>query len=96
MAEENRAVYPSLYETMVLLKDGSSILLRPTRKDDTERWLAFIGRLSPNNKYLPFQHTAKEMNLDDAVRFCTIDYHNTFAFVANVLREPNHNPWSQR
>ena len=96
MVEENRAMYPSLYETMVLLKDGSSILLRPTREDDAERWLAFIGRLSPHNKYLHFQHTGKEMNLDDAVRFCTIDYHNTCAFIANVLREPNHNPWRQR
>ena len=64
-------------------------MLRPIRADDARSWLGFIGRLSPHNKYLHFQHTAKEMNLDDAVRFCTVDYHDTFAFVAEVLREPN-------
>jgi acetyl coenzyme A synthetase (ADP forming)-like protein len=81
--------YPSQHETEVLLKDGSRMLLRPIRADDARSWLSFISRLSPHNKYLHFQHTAKEMNLDDAVRFCTVDYHDTFAFVAEVLREPN-------
>lgn len=81
--------YPSEYETQVLLKDGSSILLRPIRIDDAKSWLGFISRLGPYNKYLHFQHTAKEMILDDAVRFCTVDYHDTFAFVAEVLREPD-------
>jgi len=90
MAKENKAVYPSQYETEVTLRDGSRILLRPIRADDASAWLAFISRLSPNNKYLHFQHTAKEMNLDDAVRFCTIDYRDTFAFVADVLRGQNH------
>jgi acetyl coenzyme A synthetase (ADP forming)-like protein len=86
---QNETGYPSQYETEVLLKDGSRILLRPIRAGDARSWLSFIGRLSPHNKYLHFQHTAKEMNLDDAVRFATVDYHNTFAFVAEVLREPN-------
>ena len=93
MARENKtgskAVYPSQYETTVLLKDGSSILLRPIREDDAERWLAFVGRLSPHTKYLRFHHMPKEMGLDDAIRFCTVDYDNTFALVAEVLREPN-------
>jgi acetyl coenzyme A synthetase (ADP forming)-like protein len=86
--EQNSRPYPSRYEREVTLKDGSRILLRPIRSDDASGWLSFIGRLSPGNKYLHFQHTAKEMNLDDAVRFCTVDYDNTFAFVAEVLREP--------
>jgi len=93
MARESKtgtkAVYPSQYETKVLLKDGSSMLLRPIRQDDAERWLAFIGRLSPHTKYLRFEHMPKEMGLDDAIRFCTVDYDNTFALVAEVLREPN-------
>jgi acetyl coenzyme A synthetase (ADP forming)-like protein len=86
--KNSEITYPSQYETEVLLKDGSSILLRPIRADDARNWLSFIGRLSPDNKYLRFLHTSKEMNLDDAVRFCTVDYHNRFAFVAEALREP--------
>jgi acetyl coenzyme A synthetase (ADP forming)-like protein len=92
MARQNKnsePTYPSQYETEVLLKDGSSILLRPIKVDDARNWLGFIGRLSPDNKYLRFLHTSKEMNLDDAVRFCTVDYHNRFAFIAEALREPN-------
>jgi len=87
--EEIEAVYPSQYETAVLLKDGSSMFLRPIRGNDAARWLAFIGRLSPHAKYLRFHHMPKEMGLDDAVRFCTVDYDNTFALVAEVLRETN-------
>jgi acetyl coenzyme A synthetase (ADP forming)-like protein len=86
---QNGTAYPAQYETEVLLKDGSRMRLRPIRADDAQSWLSFIGRLSPRNKYLHFQHTAKEMNLDDAVRFATVDYHDTFAFIAEVLREPN-------
>ncbi|MDO8567201.1 MAG: hypothetical protein Q7R57_00630, partial [Dehalococcoidales bacterium] len=78
MARENKrgskAVYPSQYETTVLLKDGSSMLLRPIRGDDAARWLAFAGRLSSHTEYLRFHHMPKEMGLDDATRFCTVDY----------------------
>lgn len=81
--------YPSQHETQVLLKDGSTILLRPIRVDDARSWLGFVSRLSLENKYLRFLHTSKEMNLDDAIRFCTVDYHDRFAFIAEALREPN-------
>ena len=82
------AAYPSQYETEVLLKDGSTLKLRPIRKDDTERWLAFISKLGPHTQYLRFHHhVTRAFTLDDAIRFCSVDYQNTFAFVAEVLRE---------
>jgi acetyl coenzyme A synthetase (ADP forming)-like protein len=90
MARQNkhsRTTYPSQYETEVLLKDGSSILLRPIRVDDVKSWVEFVGRLSARTKYLRFHHVPKEMGLEDAARFCTVDYRDTFAFVAEVLRE---------
>ena len=87
MVREVDAVYPAEYETGVLLKDGSRVMLRPIRREDTERWLAFASRLGPRTRYLRFHHAPREMGLEDAVRFCTVDYTNTFAFVAEVLRE---------
>lgn len=78
------AAYPSQYETEVLLKDGSRMLLRPIRQDDTERWLAFYQRQSEQTKYLRFQRDPGEMGLEDARRFCTVDYKNTFALVGEV------------
>jgi acetyl coenzyme A synthetase (ADP forming)-like protein len=85
--KSGETAYPAQYETEVLLKDGSSILLRPIRVDDTKSWVEFVGRLSDSAKYLRFHHMPKEMGLEDAARFCTVDYHDTFAFVAEVRRE---------
>jgi len=87
MSNEMKAAYPSQYETDVLLKDGSRILLRPIKRSDTERWLGFVRRLSRRTKYLCFHHVPKEMGQEDAIRFCTVDYVNTFAFVAEVMKE---------
>jgi len=81
------AVYPSQYETDVLLKDGSRILLRPIKIEDTERWLTFVNGLSPHTRYLRFHGTMPKMGLEEAIRFCTVDYTNTFAFVAEVVKE---------
>ncbi len=75
--------YPSHYETEVLLKDGSRITLRPIKIDDIEGWLAFISRISRQTKYLRF-HSLPKLGRDDAIRFCTVDYSDAFAFVAEV------------
>jgi acetyl coenzyme A synthetase (ADP forming)-like protein len=87
MVTEVKTAYPSQYENEVLLRDGSRILLRPIRTDDTERWIVFYSRLSTRTKYLRFQHSPKELGLEDATRFCTVDYTNTFALVAEVMKQ---------
>lgn len=84
------AIYPSRYETEVLLKDGSSISLRPIRANDAASWLRLIRRINPDNYFPRFRNISKDMedmDISDGVRFCTVDYHNSFAFVAEVLRE---------
>jgi acetyl coenzyme A synthetase (ADP forming)-like protein len=83
MAQGVHTGYPSHHETEVLLKDGSRMLLRPIRRNDTEAWLAFLSGISPRTKYLRF-HSLPKLTMEDAVRFCTVDYTNTFAFVAEV------------
>jgi acetyl coenzyme A synthetase (ADP forming)-like protein len=86
MMDQAGTTYPSNYETDYRLKDGSVVLLRPARVEDAERWLSFVQRLSMRTKYLRFQYVAKEFGLDDAIRFCTVDYHDNFAFVAETAR----------
>ena len=86
MSIESVTTYPKKYETEVLLRDGSRIRLRPLKREDTKDWLAFINKLSPHSRYLSFHYFAKEMTEEDAARFCTIDYQNTFALVAKVLK----------
>jgi acetyl coenzyme A synthetase (ADP forming)-like protein len=85
MASQGEATYPAQYETEVLLKDGSRIFLRPIKRADVERWLDFISRLSQRTLYLRF-HYVPRLGREDAVRFCSVDYNNAFAFVAEVLK----------
>ena len=74
------------YRTDAVLKDGSRILLRPITKQDAEKWLNFISRLDSYTKYLRFHHVPK-MTIDDAAKYCTVDYHNSFALVAEAMRK---------
>ncbi|MBW1803769.1 MAG: GNAT family N-acetyltransferase, partial [Deltaproteobacteria bacterium] len=54
------------------------------RRGDIEPWLSFVSKLSKRTKYLRF-HSLPKLGPEDAIRFCTVDYMNTFAFVAEVL-----------
>lgn len=72
------------YETAVILKDGSTLHLRPIRLDDQERLLGLFYRLSPHTVYLRFHHVMTQMPADEVRRFCTVDYDNTFALVATL------------
>jgi acetyl coenzyme A synthetase (ADP forming)-like protein len=78
--------YPEQYETEAVLKDGSNILLRPIKKEDAQLWLDFVGRLSPHTKYLHFQHVPN-LTAEDAARACSVDYDNTFAIVAESIKD---------
>ncbi|MDD4858745.1 MAG: GNAT family N-acetyltransferase [Dehalococcoidales bacterium] len=86
MPAEVEAKYPAHYEAEVLLKSGQKIMFRPIHREDTERWLAFINRLSDHTKYLRFHYIPKEFSQEDAQRYCTVDYFNTFAFVAEIRK----------
>ena len=74
----------SKYTHEVILKDGSKILVRPILQSDVPLWLALLSRLSPRSKYFRFHNIPKEMTEEDAVRYCTVDYQETYAFVAEV------------
>ncbi len=84
MATQNHVAYPSKYETRIVLKDGSSSLLRPIKEDDVDNWLAFYNSLSDRTKYLRL-HGPTKLAREDAVRYCTVNYTDTFAFVAEAI-----------
>lgn len=67
-----------------LLRDGYRVLLRPIEKTDVPLWLAFFSRLSVQTKYFRFHNVPKEMNEEDALRYCSVDYNNSFAYVAEI------------
>jgi len=69
------------YSTSVALKDGSSLHLRPIQQSDEERLISLFGRLSKQTIYLRFHHVLTRMSREEARRFCTVDYNDTFALV---------------
>ena len=66
----------------VILKDGSSILFRPIRKDDEERLIDFVSRLSANSVYLRFHRAMDRLSREQARQLCNIDYEKAFALAA--------------
>ena len=44
-----------------------------------------FNRLSERTRYLRLHFPAKEMRREDALRFCTVDYVNSYAFVAEAV-----------
>src|SRR5450759_3335512 len=75
---------PSQYRREEILRDGSRVLLRSIEKSDVPFWLDFISRLSTKTKYLRFHNIPKEMTEKDAIRYCTVDYINSFAYIAEI------------
>jgi len=72
------------YSISVALKDGSSLHLRPILMSDEERLLALFSRMSKQTIYLRFHHVLSHMSREEARRFCTVDYEDTFALVGTL------------
>jgi acetyl coenzyme A synthetase (ADP forming)-like protein len=84
MRDTNTMPNLSRYHREELLREGHKVLLRAIDKTDVSMWLSFISRLSEQTKYLRFHGIPKQMTEEDAIRYCTVDYNNTFAYVAEL------------
>jgi acetate---CoA ligase (ADP-forming) len=74
----------SQYRREEILRDGYRVLLRPIEKSDVSLWLAFISRLSEHTLYFRFHNVPREMTEKDALYYCTVDYKDSFAYVAEI------------
>ncbi|NQT73319.1 MAG: GNAT family N-acetyltransferase [Chloroflexi bacterium] len=72
------------YKKAVILKDGSTLHLRPIVQQDEERILALFSRLSRHSLYLRFHHVLTQMSKEEAKRFCNVDYEKNFALAATL------------
>ncbi|MBM3133162.1 MAG: GNAT family N-acetyltransferase, partial [Chloroflexi bacterium] len=72
------------YTTAVILRDGSTLHLRPIVPEDEERLMGLFSRLSRHTIYLRFHHVLNQMSKEEARRFCAVDYDNDFALVATL------------
>ncbi len=88
MAQLAHVRYPAEYEMDALLKDGSTVRLRPIRPDDDDAVIALFNRLSPRTIYLRFHHVVTQMTKLEVQRFTRVDYETTLALVATLGEPP--------
>lgn len=75
---------PSAFREEVQLRDGTPVLLRPIRTEDAQGLRALFNRLSPDSIYLRFLEARKELTLQQARQFATVDYEENMAIVAAI------------
>lgn len=71
-----------------ILRDGSRVLIRPIRPDDTAAQAAFFDGLSPHSKHLLFLGGIAHLRDADLERLCSPDETREAAFVA-VAQAPD-------
>src|ERR1022692_461835 len=84
--------YPNRYVSAWTMKDGTEVLIRPTRPEDEPMMVKFHATLSERSVYLRYFHL---MNLSQRVaherltRICFIDYDREMALVAERRNPTN-------
>ena len=64
------------------VKDGTEIGIRPVNSDDRDGVLALFNRLSKETRFLRYHFVKMKMTDSELDCYCTIDYHDTYALVA--------------
>jgi GNAT superfamily N-acetyltransferase len=76
-------------ESVVRLRNGAALRVRPIRPDDEPRLLALCQRLSPRTVYQRF-FSFRPLRPEDAHAFANVDYRERMAVVAEV--DTGHEP----
>jgi predicted CoA-binding protein/GNAT superfamily N-acetyltransferase len=80
------ADYPRALETDVVLRDGSTLHVRPIRAEDRDGMLAFLEGLSPDSRL--FRFFSAGGRLDQAADWATdVDYAGRFGLVATAGKD---------
>ena len=73
--------YPAEWTTDILLKDGSTVHLRPIRPDDGPGLNDLLARMSRESVYHRFFRVKKRLDPEELEYFTVLDYHDRMAFV---------------
>ncbi len=74
--------YPTSWETHAVLKDGSTVQLRPIQAGDRDALERFHGRQSKESIYFRFFRYRPELSDRELDYFTQVDYRDRMAFVA--------------
>jgi acetate---CoA ligase (ADP-forming) len=78
------AIYPSQWESDVVLSDGGTAHIRPIRPDDLEQIRTLHGRLSPQSIYFRFFSPLPTIPEPQLHHLVEVDYRDRFALVAEL------------
>ncbi|HEY5603237.1 MAG TPA: bifunctional acetate--CoA ligase family protein/GNAT family N-acetyltransferase [Gammaproteobacteria bacterium] len=76
--------YPSHLANRQQLADGTDVIIRPIRPEDSGIEQEFVSKLSPQAKYFRFMRALQELTPEMLVRFTQIDYDQEMALIAVV------------
>ena len=77
--------YPAHREADVVLRDGSTIHIRPVRSDDEEALFDFLRGLSENSRAMRFFAVTSDSSLSkEAHRAADVDYVNKYGLAATI------------
>lgn len=80
----SRIAYPTDAERSVTLRDGTRLLLRPTRATDAEPMQDLFYALRPQDVYTRFFTQLASLSDKQAQHLCSVDYETEMAFVAVI------------
>jgi len=69
------------------LLDGTTVIIRPIRANDSGMEQEFIRHLSKESRYFRFMASLRELSPKKLQYFTEIDYDRHMAFVATIMRE---------
>ena len=80
----SRRGYPAEHETVIDLRDGREVLLRPAKTTDARGMQDLFFRLRPEDVYTRFFRNLRSLRRDMAEHLCSVGYDNEMAFVAVI------------
>lgn len=81
MTSEDGAAYPAHWEADVVLRDGSTMHIRPIRPSDAPALQEFHRSQSPQSTYFRFFAPMERLSDRDLARFTTVDHSDRVALV---------------
>ena len=81
------ASYPEHLIRQNVLRDGTPVIIRPIRPEDSGMEQEFVRHLSDDSRYFRFMGSLRELSSKKLKTFTEIDYDRHLAFVATIQRE---------
>jgi acyl-CoA hydrolase/RimJ/RimL family protein N-acetyltransferase len=79
---KSKTAYPIAEERGITLKNGSKIMIRPSKASDVEMLQNLFYHMAQQDIYTRFFCRMKSLPVSEAQHFCNVDYESEMAFIA--------------